>query len=219
VHHIAHNVACTSAGGSAIGVDSYFNGVKTDVIGNLVHDIGPAGCRYVQGIYISTSGSVKNNVVYRVAEGAIHLWHDATSVIITGNTVAASNSGIIVGGGDYYHTSGPSNNNIVANNIVYDNKMGISEQGQVGTGNRYTNNLVFQNSTYNFQMKNGNTHTGTISAAPGFVNYTRTGTPDLHLTSSSPAIGKGTATNALPTDFDGEPRNATTGYDIGAYQH
>ena len=69
IHHIATRVACTSAGGSAIGVDSYYNGVQSDVVSNLVHDIGPAGCRYVQGIYISTSGTVKNNVVYRVAGG------------------------------------------------------------------------------------------------------------------------------------------------------
>ncbi|QYF93528.1 DUF1565 domain-containing protein [Massilia sp. PAMC28688] len=219
VHHIAKTSACTSAGGSAIGVDSYYRGIKSDVVGNLVHDIGPVGCRFVQGIYVSTSGTVKNNVVYRVAEGAIHLWHDATNVIITNNTVTASNTGIIVGGGDYYHTRGPNNNTIVANNIVYDNKMGISEQGQTGTGNRYTNNLVYQNSTYNFQLKNGLTHSGTIGAAPGFKSYTRTGTPDLHITTTSPAIGKGTATNAPATDFDGRPRNATTGYDIGAYQH
>ena len=219
VHHIAKTVACTSAGGSAIGVDSYYRGIKSDVIGNLVHDIGPAGCRFVQGIYISTSGTVKNNVVYRVAEGAIHLWHDATNVIITNNTVTASHTGIIVGGGDFYHTSGPSNNNIIANNIVYDNAMGISEQGATGTGNRYTNNLVFQNPTYNFSLKNGLTHTGTISAVPGFRSYTRTGTPDLHIMSTSPAVGKGTALNAPSTDFDGKPRNSTTGYDIGAYQH
>lgn len=219
VHNIAKTVPCTSAGGSAIGVDSYYRGIKSDVVGNLVHDIGPVGCRYVQGIYVSTSGTVKNNVVYRVAEGAIHLWHDANNVIITNNTVVASNTGIIVGGGDYYHTSGPNNNTIVANNIVYDNKYGISEQGQTGTGNRYTNNLVFQNSTYNISLKNGQPATGTVSAVPGFVSYTRTGTPDLHITGSSPAIGRGTPTNAPPTDFDGKPRNTSTGFDIGAYQH
>jgi hypothetical protein len=218
VHHIATTLTCTSAGGSAIGVDSYYRGVKSDVIGNLVHDIGPAGCTYVQGIYVSTSGSVKNNVVYRVAAAAIHLWHDATNVIITNNTVVASHTGIIVGGGDYYHTSGPNNNTAVYNNIVYDNKYGISEQGQTGTSNTYRNNLVYQN-TYNWTLKNGLSHTGTVAAVPQFVAYSRTGTPDLHLGSTSPAIGKGTATHALPYDFDNKPRNATTGYDIGAYQH
>jgi hypothetical protein len=193
--------------------------VKSDIVGNLVHDIGPVGCRFIQGIYVSTSGTVKNNIVYRIGEAAIHLWHDATNVIITNNTVTASHTGIIVGGGDFYHTSGPNNNTIVSNNIVYDNAMGISEQGATGTANRYTNNLVYQNSTYNYSLKNGLTHTGTISAAPGFVSYTRTGTPDLHIMSTSPAVGKGTATNAHPTDFDGKPRNSATGFDIGAYQH
>jgi hypothetical protein len=218
VHHIATSVTCTSAGGSAIGVDSYYKGKLSDVIGNLVHDIGPAGCKYVQGIYMSTSGSVKNNVVYRVSEAAIHLWHDATNVIITGNTVTASHTGIIVGGGDYYYITGPNDYTSVHNNIVYDNVYGISEQGKTGTHNTYRNNLVYQN-TYNWTLKNGLTHTGTVTAVPGFKAYSRSGTPDLHLATGSAAIGKGTATGVLPYDFDGKPRNATTGYDIGAYQH
>jgi hypothetical protein len=192
--------------------------VKTDVIGNLVHDIGPAGCAYIQGIYLSTSGSVKNNVVYRVAEAAIHLWHDATNVIITGNTVTSSHTGIIVGGGDFYYTAGPDDYTAVHNNIVYDNTYGISEQGKTGTHNTYRNNLVYQN-TYNWTLKNGLTHTGTVTAAPGFVAYSRSGTQDLHLSASSPAIGKGTSDQALPYDFDGKARTSATGYDIGAYQH
>jgi hypothetical protein len=218
IHHIAKSVTCTSAGGSAIGVDSYYHGVKTDVIGNMVNDIGPTGCRYIQGIYISTSGSVKNNVVYRVAEAAIHLWHDATNVIITNNTVTTSHTGIVVGGGDFYYTAGPDDYTAVYNNIVYDNYYGISEQGKTGVHNTYRNNLVYQN-TVNWTLRNGLTHYNTVSSAPYFVGYTKTGTPNLHLTSSSPAIGRGTATNAYPTDFDGRPRNSSTGYDIGAYQH
>ncbi|NHZ66686.1 choice-of-anchor Q domain-containing protein [Massilia genomosp. 1] len=219
VHDIAKGVACNSGGGSAIGVDSYYKGVKSDVVGNLVHDIGPAGCRFVQGIYISTSGSVKNNVVYRVAEGAIHLWHDANRVIITNNTVTTSNTGIIVGGGDFYHSRGPADYIAVYSNIVYDNKMGVSEQGKTGKNNTYRNNLVFKNATYNWQLKNGLTHTGTVSSEPLFVAYSRSGTPDLRLSSSSPAIGRGTPTEALDYDFLERPRNAATGFDIGAYQH
>ena len=219
VHHIAKSIACNGSGGSAINLDHYYYGVHSDAIGNLVHDIGPAGCRYIQGIYMSTSGSVKNNVVYRVAEAAIHLWHDATSVIITNNTVAASHTGIIVGGGDFYHVSGPSDYNRVNNNIVYDNAMGISEQGRTGTHNSYRNNLVYQNPTYNWRLANGLTHTGTVTSAPYFVAYTRTGTPDLRLSSSSPAIGRATTSDALDYDFIERPRNSSTGYDIGAYQH
>jgi hypothetical protein len=219
VHHIANTAACNSAGGSAIGVDSYYKGVQDDIVANTVNDIGPASCKFIQGIYVSTSGTVKNNLVYRVGEAAIHLWHDATNVIITNNTVAKSHYGIIVGGGDFYFTTAGNNNTIVANNILYDNGIGISEQGKTGSGNKYTNNLVYKNGTA-ISLQSGKTATGTVSSDPLFVGYSATtATPNFHLTSSSPAIGRGTATNAPATDIDGKARNASVGFDIGAYQH
>ena len=217
VHHMATTIPCNSAGGSAIGVDSYYKGVKGDVIGNVVHDIGPAGCTYVQGIYHSTSGTIKNNIVYRVGSAAIHLWHDATDIQIINNTVSSSVFGIIVGGGDFYFTKAGANNVHVHNNIVYDNKYGISEQGTTGKGNTYKNNLVTKNTTYNFQLRNGLTHTGTISSEPLFAGYSRTAaTPDYKLTASSPAVGRGLATYAPKNDIDGKARGSSI--DLGAYQ-
>jgi hypothetical protein len=220
VHHIAKSATCNSAGGSAIGVDSYYGGVWNDVVGNTVNDIGPASCKYIQGIYVSTSGTVKNNLVYRVGEAAIHLWHDANHVTITNNTATGSHYGLIVGGGDFYHTSAGDDYTVVNNNIFYDNGYGISEQGTTGSHNSYSNNLVVQNSTANISLRNGLTARNTVSSNPLFVAYSKTAaTPDFHLSSSSPAIGRGIATGALSTDIDGKPRNTTTGYDIGAYQH
>lgn len=219
VHHIAQGAPCNPAGGAAIGVDSYYGGVMADVIANLVHDIGPAGCRFVQGIYVSTSGRVKNNVVYRVAEGGIHLWHDARDVTITNNTVTASNTGIIVGGGNFYRTRGPNDHTAVYSNIVFDNRMGISEQGKTGRNNSYRNNLVFRNSSYDWRLRNNLGHSATVSAAPGFVADARAGRPDLRLAPSSPAIGRASALMAESTDFEGKPRNAGAGFDIGAFQH
>ncbi len=49
------------------------------------------------------------------------------------------------------------------------------------------------------------------TANPGFVNP---GALDLHLTASSPALGRGAATEAAVTDIDGEPRS--TASDAGA---
>lgn len=220
VHHTANTIPCSSAGGSAIGVDSYYRGVMGDVIGNVVHDIGPAGCTYVQGIYHSTSGTIKNNVVYRVGSAAIHLWHDANNLKIINNTVSSSVFGIIVGGGDYYFTSAGANNVAVYNNIVYDNKYGISEQGRTGTANSYRNNLVYKNTTYNWQLRNGLRHTGTITSEPLLAGYSRTAAmPNFRPSISSPVIGRGISTYAPATDIDGRARNASTGFDIGAYQH
>ena len=219
VHHIAQGIGCNHNGGAAIGVDSYYHGANADVIANLVHDIGPAGCRFVHGIYVSTSARIMNNVVYRVAEGGIHLWHDARNVIITNNTVTEANTGIIVGGGNFYYSKGPNDYTTVYSNIVYDNKMGISEQGWTGLNNSYRNNLVYQNGRYGWLLNNGLKHSGTVSAAPLFAGSSRAATPNLRPGAGSPAIGRASAAYAESTDFDGRPRNARAGYDIGAYQH
>ena len=219
VHHIATMVACTGSDGSGINIGSYYHGVQSEVIGNNVHDIGPAGCRSIQGIAINTPATVANNIVYRAAHAGIRLWRDATNVIVANNTVSASDSGIVVGGGDFYYTAGPNDHTHVNNNIVYDNKHGITEQGATGRNNTYRNNLVFRNTGGDWRLANGLGHTGSVAAPPQFLAYSRAGTPDFRLASTSPAIGNGSPAHAPPSDFRSAPRNGSTGVDIGAYQH
>jgi hypothetical protein len=218
VRNIALNTPCTRAGGAGIGVDSYYHGVQSDVIGNTVHDIGSPGCRFVQGIYISTSGSAKNNIVYRIGGAAIQMWHDANNVVVSNNTVSASTTGILVGGGDFYHTKGPNDFTNVHNNIVFGNKYGISEQGSTGINNTYRNNLVHRNAAGDWQLRNGLTHTGTITKEPQFIQYGGKASPDFRLRTTSPAIGKGTFEQAAMTDVTGKVRTKEAGIDIGAYQ-
>jgi hypothetical protein len=217
VHHIATKATCTNHGGSAINTDHYNLGVEDDVIGNVVHDIGLPTCTFIQGIYISTSGNVKNNLVYAIGAVAIHLWHDATNVTIANNTVVGSSFGILVGAGDFYHSTGPDDYTHVSNNIVFDNKYGVGEEGSTGKHNTYENNLVFGNSSYDWRLQNGNTHTGDVAADPQFVRYDRNG-GDYHLKPTSPAVDKGSPTYAPPTDLDGAPRPRGAGFDIGAYE-
>ena len=172
VHHIAMAVPCTSAGGAAIGVDSYYKGVKGEVIDNVVHDIGRAGCRFVQGIYISTSAVVKNNVVSRVAAAGIHLWHDANDVVVTNNTVSWSTHGIIVGGGDFYWRTIGADNVRLHGNVLHDNVYGVSEAGKTGCNNVYTDNQAFKN-TYNWSLKPCVTNTGAANAGPLLAGRSR----------------------------------------------
>jgi hypothetical protein len=220
VHNIAQSI-CDSTGGSAIGSDSYYYGVKNDVTGNIVDHVGSSGCSYVHGIYISTSGNVKNNLVYNVGGAAIHLWHDASNVNIVNNTTTSSGVGIVVGGGDFYHsTTGKADYVNVFNNIVFDNGIGVTEQGTTGANNSYLNNLVYQNSSKNWDLDPGKSNANTISADPQFVNYNRTGTSvDFHLKSTSPAINKGTANLAPSTDIEGTARPQNSYFDIGAYEY
>jgi hypothetical protein len=173
----------------------------------------------VQGIYVSTPATIRNNVVYRVAEAGIHLWHDAHDVVVANNTVTASNTGIVVGGGDFYHTEGPNDHTRVVNNIVYDNRYGISEQGATGPHNIYRNNLVFGNPDGNWHLADGMSHSGTVAAEPRFVAYTRDGTPDFSLAQDSPAIGKGLPEGDTGPDFLGKTRPAKQAVDIGACQY
>ena len=218
IHHIAQNIPCGNSSGAGIGVDSYYRGIRSDVIGNTVHDIGPAGCRFVSGIHISTSGSAVNNVVYNIGGAGILMWHDAHDVKVTNNTITGSTTGVLVGGGDYYHTRGPNNNTRVHNNIIYDNKYGVWEQGETGINNTYRNNLVFHNAVADWQLRNGLAHTGTVAQEPQFVRYARKGQSDFRLRGNSPAIGAGTAEHASAADVAGKLRSKGTEIDLGAYQ-
>lgn len=220
VHHIATSATCNSAGGSAIGTDHYYGGVNDDVIGNVVHHIGTPTCAYIQGIYISTSGNVKNNLAYNIGAGALHLWHDATSVNVINNTVASSGFGIIIGGGDFYNSSNRMADNCnVINNISYDNKYGVSEQGTTGPNNKYINNLVFKNSVKDWDLDAGKHDVGSIAADPQFVKYDRVGANlDFHLTSKSPALNSGSSTLAPLQDINEVNRSLGGVIDRGAYE-
>lgn len=217
VHHIADRVACDNNGGSAINTTSYYGGVHDDVVGNVVHHIGYAGCRFIQGIYLSTSGRVLNNLVYQIGKNGIQLWHDASHVTIANNTVFRAGIGIVVGGGDFYH--GRINDYThVSNNIVVDCAEGIREVGTTGTHNTYRNNLLSGNSLLNIHLKNGNTHTVTIEKDPQFVSYDPGGGGDYSLRGTSPAVDSGSPVHAPAVDLVGTARPQGGRVDIGAYE-
>ena len=57
-------------------------------------------------------------------------------------------------------------------------------------------------------------------AQPLLAGYSRTALAlNFKLSASSPAMGRGIATDALGTDIDGKARSAATGFDLGAFQH
>ena len=195
VHHVAESSGCDSYGGAGLlaaqGRGADFN--NYDFTGNLIHDIG-GSCEFIQGIYHSSSGSVKNNIVYATNYG-IHLYHDDHNIDVLNNTVFGNRwFGIVYGGCTSAYNNGcPTSGVNIHNNIIYDNRGGI--QGPISSedgNNALQNNLVYGNSI-NVDMSSQALaqSAGMISADPQFVNYIRAGGGDYRLKSTSPAIGMG----------------------------
>jgi hypothetical protein len=206
---------CTSNGGAGIDNANY-QASNSDIIGNVVHDIGgfPTACHRVQGIYHSNRGGhIWNNIVYRIVGYGIHLWHFPYGVTIANNLVFQSLSGgILIGSDDIV-----ADEFLVTNNIVFDNPgYGIREIGRTGVHNRFLNNLVYRNGS-NWRLLTG-TQSGTVTADPKFVNYQASGNGDYHLAATSPAIDAGTSEGAPPDDFEGTPRPQGAGWTIGPYE-
>jgi hypothetical protein len=136
---------------------------------------------------------------------------------VVNNTVAGSGGGIRVGGGQARFFREGAGNVAVYSNLVYDNGFGVVETGRTGIHNSYRNNLVYRNKT-GWKLQNGLFHTATVTAYPLFLEYSDS-RRDLHLSGSSPAIGRATPDLAEASDIEGKPCNSTTGYNIGATQH
>jgi hypothetical protein len=220
IHHVGEKAACTGQGGAAINTDYYHYGVNTDVLGNFVNNNGYAGCKYIHGIYISTSANVKNNLIFNNGGAGIHMFHDANHVNAINNTIIGNDVAIVVGTGEAYHPTSGNDYTNVHNNIVMDNNFGIEEfEGTgyvIGTHNTYLNNLVYRNGT-NWGLKKS-THSGTINADPQFINYIKAGGGDYRVRSTSPTIDHGAAIYAPSIDFDGVARPQGAAVDIGAYE-
>ena len=217
IHDLTISGGCNGSGGAAIDTYGPVGGVVIDR--NVVRNIGASmigKCNTVQGIYIANANNVvTNNLVSGVAMAGIQQWHGATSSTIVNNTVFHTKDGILLGQGDAGTTTG-SANNYVANNVVYDNTTyGIVELGKMAGNNRYVNNLVAKSGT---AMRVAGSVSGTISSDPLFVAYQANGTGNYRLSSSSPAIDRGTSTSAPRVDLMLVARPRGAAVDIGAYE-
>jgi hypothetical protein len=225
IHNIAGPGACIGYTGGVAGIDNTNANApgtalkNNNAIGNWIHDIAWDGTHFCggggHGVYqASPGGKVQNNLIYRGSGQGITMWHYATNIVITNNTIFQFYEGITVGSdpragvfADYC---------VVNNNIVRSNTVGI-HSGDAGTHNTYSNNLLYQNGT-SLTLSSGNSAVNTVVADPLFVNWQITGGGDYHLQSGSPAIDSGTSSFAPSIGFNGENRPQGAGYDIGAYE-
>jgi parallel beta-helix repeat protein len=243
VHGIPVTAGCANSNGGA-GINTASNTSDIDIIGNIVYDIGPlpedglptaSYCNTAQGIYSSQlRGHIQNNIVYRVAAFGLHLWETSNNTVVSNNLSfnngAKPDSGFLGGGAIIGNPTEYSalKNTTVSNNIIRNNRgMGIVEYdyGNTGSGNRFLNNIIFENGFNTIRIKTG-LASGTLTSDPQMINFQMDGTGNYHLMSTSPAIDAGTTacasktSSCVPsTDLDGVTRPQGSAYDIGPYEY
>jgi hypothetical protein len=228
VHNITGPGTCIGYTGGTAGIDNT-NANNQDatlknnnVIGNWIHDIAWEGSTFCgsggHGVYqASPGGKVQNNLTYRGSGQGITMWHYATNVIITNNTILLFGDGIVVGADP--STGVFADDCMVNNNIIRSvAHVAIREEGAVGTHNIFLSNLIYQTAV-DYALESNTKPPTAINADPLFVNWAPAGTGDYHLRSGSPAIDAGTSLGAPPDDFDGVPRPQGKAVDCGAYEY
>jgi hypothetical protein len=244
MYNHVHNIRTTDCN-RGIGIDSigYDTNFGTEIIGNLIHDIGGesfAGCGGSTdsathdrgyGIYLATQfGKVQNNIIYNCGQWGIHLWHKPDGSVISHNLIFNSKNGINVGAGDSPFT-GTGDNMTVSNNILLNNKRtSIRGYGRIGNNTRFMNNITYGNgyddltygrnlsTTYLQPLMSGNL-IGVDPKIPGLSGG------DYRLGTGSPAIDTGatkcnsSVPNCVPTeDYWQGARPFNSKYDIGPHE-
>ncbi len=216
-----HDIPAANVGGSGgAGINhGNYSAHDNDMIGNVVHHVGPSGANNtVHGLYHSNlRGRIVNNIAYKNSGWGVHLWHAANQVTISNNLLFENGrGGIIVGAGD--SPGGVTADNcLVSNNILMHNgDSAVIEYGATGANNKYLNNLIWGN-VRGLVLKVA--AVGTISADPKLGNYQENGGGDYHLSAGSPCIDAGTSQGAPSTDLDGASRPKGAGFDVGPYEY
>jgi acyl-homoserine lactone acylase PvdQ len=80
----------------------------------------------------------------------------------------------------------------------------------------YTNNLAYNCGTNIWTV---GSMANTVTGNPLLTNYKNDGSGDYHLQGGSPAVDRGTGTNAPSMDADGVSRPQGSGMDIGAFEY
>ncbi len=157
----------------------------------------------------SAGVTVQNNVVYRnQASSGGGFYNDAGSPLIQHNTFY-DNQAAANGGGLYSAAGSPIiNNSLFINNV----NVGVYVAGGAPA---IAYNDVYGNSGGNYDgiLPDQTGSNGNISADPLFLDVAA---DDFHLLTQSPAMDSGDPTSTLTTDFEGDIRPSSQGFDMGA---
>ncbi|MBF0563804.1 MAG: right-handed parallel beta-helix repeat-containing protein [Nitrospirae bacterium] len=162
--------------------------------------------------------SLYNNLSYNNTSCGINMGNYGVVSVQPLNNIAIYNNTLYKNGkqtfgGGIYISNPNAQNVVVRNNIVSGNyTFQIVKAQAVGDTVTIDNNLV-----NGFRGYTGETYgTNSITGDPMFVNAS---VYDLHLQTSSPAIGAASTLNVPAFDFNNRIRPRTQGYDLGAFEY
>jgi parallel beta-helix repeat protein len=200
---------------------------------NIIWNNGTAGASGINCDGVDDS-LIANNLLYNNHASGISLYaidgaHGSSNNMVYNNTIVmAPNSRFVInipndGGGKK-----PPVGNVIENNILYTPDAGhgsvlIAKAGVEGFQSDYNvvvNVFSANDDTSTINLKKWQSHgydLHSIIATPAqlFVNPASN---NYQLKAGSPAIDKGTALSAVPTDILGVARPQGAGYDIGSYE-
>jgi hypothetical protein len=176
----------------------------------------------VHGIYAQTRGvRITNNVLYHNIGGyGLALNHCYTAAEVSSNLFWDNGSGALVLSGNVEVGCSRNTGTRVNNNIIRDENQHSVDYGvirdQSGGADSAANNLFYNIGAQ--PRTSGLSESGSIVGDPVMVNFRKDGTGDYHLTSGSPAMGRGTSAIAPSGDFDGRARPSGSTFEIGPFE-
>jgi hypothetical protein len=191
-----------------------------DVYSNIVHDMKNADGFTVASESGGLLENIKiyNNLSYNNGENGISISvngeplskHPMKGIYVVNNTFY--NNGDSTWGGGILIENPEADDVVIRNNIFSQN--GFSQIQVEASGNNLTidHNLIDGYRGYDTETYG----TDYVEGDPLFVS---TSGPDFHLQQNSPAIDKGSSTDAPADDYEGNVRPYGSGYDIGAYEY
>jgi parallel beta-helix repeat protein len=173
--------------------------VDVEIRANRIHNCGSVSSgNQIHGIYLSNGRRTKvlSNYIYAVLGGwGVHLWTNADDSLIANNVIDGNRGGIVLGGNSSSISERNAfRDNIITNSVDLDG-MRTYWGGQVGAGNVFDRNCVWNNKVYN-TVGTGYTISNLVTADPKYVNRSAR---DYRLQSGSPCAGKGPTVTVGPT--------------------
>lgn len=198
----------------------YVTGRETLIDACWVHDNGPwsdpdqvqvggLASNIDHGIYWGkgSAGAVINSVLEHNLAYGIQVSGGAGPVLMANDTIVRNGAGGVIWA---ERTSGST----LVNSIVADND-GYSVNAHLLEGER---NVARNNLAWGNRRGNWDDDGPLITRQNGVADPLFRGPGDYRLRAGSPAVDAGAQQDAPPTDYDGRPRPAGAGPDLGAYE-